>query len=325
MTDRKSVWQLSKGIQYLEDDLYMMDSNEVLAAFGLDWKVELNNVYTKDEDGVIEIPNRYATVRVCNDGARVPLEVVGTKYKVTQNHEFIDLLDQLRKRQIAEFCGGGYLKNGQGVYAVMKLNRDVNIKSDPHAPYLIARTSHDGSSAVQVAPLLMRIMCTNAITRSLMRSDMKYTKKHTTFSQLNVDDLISRVEIVSNDIDTYASLANVLIEQSFTDGEFESLLLSQFDIPSHILTSSEDMLSRGEKILRNRALHYRGHARRAWYSISQDTQGNIKNTKYGAFQAIIEAIDHHGHGMNERQAMNIINDNDSSLKDKALRLITTGA
>jgi len=322
---RKSIWELTQAIHYKEDELFSMNKDEVLSAFGLDWNVELNQVYTKDDDGLIEIENRFASVRVCNDGARIPLEVVGTKYKVTQNSEFIELLDSLRKRDIAEFCSGGYIKNGQGVYAIMKLNEDVKIENDPHAPYLIARTSHDGSSSVTVAPLLIRIGCTNAITRTLMNANSKYSKKHTTFSQLNVDDLINRVTIVRNDISNYVSLANNLINLSYSDGDFESLLIKQFDIPAHILTADEEMLSRGDKILRNRAMHYRAHARRAWYSENQDTQSNIANTKYGAFQAIIESIDHHGHGMNERQAISIINDKDSTLKDKALRLITTGA
>lgn len=320
---RPTPWNVSKGIAYDEDELANLDKDQLLSKFDLDWTVTLNpiHVYTEAR-GYVELDKRFATVR---DDEHV-IEVVGSRYKVTQNAEFIDLLSQVRKSGLAEFAAGGYINGGSGVYAVMKLNQDVKIGSDPHAPYLIARTSHDGSCSLVVAPLVMRIRCTNAITSSLMRANVKYTKKHTLFSQLNVDDLIAKIQIAKTNISDYSSLANKLIDSKFDDQDFESLMVQQFAIPPHILTSSEDMLSRGDKVIRNRMLSYRNFARTAWYSRDEhDTQSNIYGTRYGAFQAIVEAIDHRGNVMNERQANKILLDDDSSLKAKALRLISIGA
>jgi phage/plasmid-like protein (TIGR03299 family) len=319
---RPTPWNVSKGIAYDEDELASLDKNQLLSKFDLDWNVTLNPIHVYMETGeYVELDKRFATVR---DDKHV-IEVVGSRYKVTQNAEFIDLLAEVRKRGLAEFAAGGYINGGSGVYVVMKLNQNVTIADDPHAPYLIARTSHDGSCSLVVAPLVMRIRCTNAITRQLMNANVKYTKKHTLYSTLNVDDLISKINLAKHSITNYESIANKLIESKFDDQDFESLMVEQFSIPAHILTVSEDMLSRGDKIIRNRMLSYRNFARTAWYSRDEhDTQSNIYGTRYGAFQAIVEAVDHRGNVMNERQANKILLDDDSSLKAKALRLISIG-
>ena len=324
MTNNKGIWKYSKLIQY--QDTTDMSVDKVLNAFDLNWNVRLWQAYAinPENNDAVSIENRWVTVRENHDKSDFPLEVVGGKYKITQNWEFIDLLNGIRKAGYAEFVAGNYIKNGQGVYVIMKLNKDVSIEGDPHSSYLIARTSHDGSCSVSVSPLIMRIQCTNAITSAILKAKTKYSIKHTTNNTFSLDALLAKVKLVSTHVADYSMLANRLLNTSYSDAEFETLLTKQFEIPSHILVAKEDMLSRGDKIVRNRALNYRDYARKAWYGDGQDTQNAIKNTRYGAFQAIIESIDHRGTEMSESQAMRIILDNDSQMKDKAYSLILQG-
>ena len=324
---RLNPWEVvSKRIKYADkDELAVMDVDSILAKFDLDWSVELYNVAavnSANESYLID--DRYATMKVKEDSV-APLAVVGGYYKPTQNIDFANLLHQVRREGFAEFVSLGQIKNGRTIYAIMELNDGVDIPGDPHAGYLIARTSHDGSSSLNVSPLLMRISCTNAINGSLMRAKNMgnfYNARHTLNTNLNYDSLIAQLHLTKRSIMEWSALANKLLNISVTDSDYEQLKNKCFAYPSSLMGIRRDLWTRSQIMLVNKMSSYREAADKAWYGM--DTQAGLKNTKYGILQALIEAVDHRK-DMTEAQAKSIILDKESELKQKALELVTVGS
>jgi hypothetical protein len=322
---RINPWQvLHKRIEYVDkSELSHASVDELLERFNLNWQVELWDVNASNGEESVHVPNRYATVAVGADSVS-PLSVVGGYYKPTQNKEFVELLTQVRNMNIAEFVALGSANSGRYVYAVMELNNGVNIPGDPHAGYLIARTSHDGSCSLTVSPLIMRIMCTNAINASVMRgrhTSGVYTARHTLNTNLSYDSLIAQMNLSHTLIKDWSIMANRLIDSPMSDEQFESLKDKCFAFPAAVTSTPNNMWSRSDLVMFNKMQSYRDAAVSAYFG---KTQENLYGTRYGGLQAIIEAVDHRKE-MSESQARAIILDKPSVYKQKALELVTVGA
>jgi len=324
---RLNPWQAvrkDKKITYVQDELKYASVSEVSTKFNLDWNVDLWDVAAINEESKYFIDNKYATMKIKNDEEPQPLAVVGSYYKPTQNHDFIMLLNQLRTDGIAEFVAGGNINDGRTVYSVMQLNEGINIPDDPHSAYLIARTSHDGSCSLTVSPLLMRIFCTNAINGRILQANkagLSYTKRHTLNTEISYEGLLIQLQLTQSAVKNWSNVANHLLNLSISDSEFEQMLDNCFKIPESTLLVPSNLWTRSETIIHNKMEMYKDSAKAAW--LGADTQANIKNTKYGALQAMFEAIDH-SKEMSEAKAKIILLDKESSLKSRAFELVMSG-
>ena len=123
---------------------------------GLDWHVQLADVQalavTNDGVNTLEVPSTFATVRTNKDATQSVLGTVGGRYKVFQNEEMFSGLDALVDSGDARYAFAGEVRGGAQVYMVLELPNEVKIANDPHSCYLVARTSHDGSTALQISP-----------------------------------------------------------------------------------------------------------------------------------------------------------------------------
>ena len=159
---------------------------------GLDWQVSLSEVHTNTltPNGVntLQVPNTFASVRTNNDGSQAVLGTVGGRYKVFQNDEMFSALDMLVDSGDARYAFAGEVKGGAQVYMVLELPKGVKIGNDEHACYLVARTSHDGSTALQIAPSIQRLRCTNQINGIFSKS-ATYNLKHTTNAEFKIEDI----------------------------------------------------------------------------------------------------------------------------------------
>ena len=93
-TNRRAPWQIISDKQTFEGT----SARQIMREAGLDWTVSLEDVYTtsnRDDFGLLNIPNRFATVRTNADDTQSALAVVGSRYKVMQNEEVFESLDFL--------------------------------------------------------------------------------------------------------------------------------------------------------------------------------------------------------------------------------------
>lgn len=293
---------------------------------GLDWHVQLADVQalavTNDGVNTLEVPSTFATVRTNKDNTQSVLGTVGGRYKVFQNDEMFSGLDALVDSGDARYAYAGEVKGGAQVYMVLELPNKVKIANDPHACYLVARTSHDGSTALQISPSVTRLRCTNQIAGIFAKAGT-YTLRHTTNAEFRIEDIKRIIPVTYEGIKAYELIGNKLINEKLTDTEVDAIFKKMWDLPSIIEQTPYGMLSAGQKRQFNTATIARATARNI-YRGETGTQEELRGTRFGAFQAIVEYADHFSHKAETVRAERIITGTADRIKSKALALLTKG-
>jgi hypothetical protein len=193
----------------------------------------------------------------------------------------------------ARYAAAGEYDDGAKVWMLMSLPKEMEIKGDPHAAFLLAKTSHDGSSSVVLRPVIERLWCSNQINR-IFRAKNKahtYTLRHTQNAVLSVSDMRNILDLTYSNIDMYSDLANHLINRETDIAHATAYFKKVWALPTKIENAPLHLLSKGEKNAKSRALNARAKA----FAIYQHspTQDNIRHTEFGLWQSVVEYADHH--------------------------------
>jgi phage/plasmid-like protein (TIGR03299 family) len=288
---------------------------QVAQQAGLDWTVSLSNMHTEE---FMHVPKKQAVVKK-HDGKQSVIGVVGSKYKVFQNSEVFGSLDGLIDSGEARYAAAGEYDDGAKVWMLMSLPREMEIKGDPHAAFLLAKTSHDGSSSVVVRPIIERLFCANQINR-IFRAKNKahtYTLRHTSNAVLSVSDMRNLLDLTYSSIDMYSDLANHLIQRETDISRATAYFKKVWALPTKIEQSPMHLLSKGEKNAKSRALN----ARQKAFAIYSDspTQENIRDTEFGLWQAVVEYADHYSQ---KDASISILAGRNDGIKLRALELLS---
>jgi phage/plasmid-like protein (TIGR03299 family) len=262
---------------------------QVAEQAGLNWTVGLSEMHTSD---FLHVPKKQAVVKKA-DGKESVIGVVGSKYKVFQNSEVFGCLDGLIDSGDARYAAAGEYDDGAKVWMLMSLPKEMEIQGDPHAAFLLAKTSHDGSSSVVLRPIIERLFCANQINR-IFRAKNKahtYTLRHTQNAVLSVSDMRNILDLTYTSIDEYSNLANHLMQREADINKATAYFKRVWALPTKIENAPLHLLSKGEKNAKSRALNARQKAF-AIYSNSP-TQENIRNTEFGLWQSVVEYADHY--------------------------------
>ena len=292
---------------------------ELMTAADLDWRVNLSEVQTVDG---LEIKNRFATVKTDQSGNKSVLSVVGGRYQVIQNAEIFGCLDDVVGTGEARYASAGELGGGKVVWTVLELPEDVNVGNDEHKGYIVARSSHDGSTPFQITPIMQRLACTNGINLTMLHgknNNKYYSMRHTENYKLNASEIRAALGLVRQDMAAYVDMSNVLSSLRFDDADFVAYAKAVFPLSAKIEYVSEELLSTGEKRLKTSTMRKRMNAWTVWTG-ETDTQHDLYNTKFGAFQAIVETVDHFSNNKN-KQAERALLGTDTTIKQRALQLL----
>ena len=306
-------------------------ASEAARQAGLDWNVILADMEAIVSNKVNEfetvtdhypVPKRQAVLKLGKDNNNEVIGVVGDKYKIVQNMEVFSALDTLVDSGDARYTAAGEYNNGANIWMVMELPVGVQVANDPHAAFLLVQSSHDGSCAVRIRPIIERLFCANQINRIIKgkhKNDYTYVMKHTTNSELSVNDIRNITQLTYDSIQQYETIAGNMLQRKMDDRTVKNIFKSVWALPSEIENSPEHLLSQGQRRQRTIALNGRDSA---WSIYSESpTQENIRGTAFGAWQAVIEHADHYASGGSERRAIATISGRNDRIKDKALDLI----
>ena len=301
---------------------------------GLNWTVrtgELQAVSTPitiDEHGVtpatyIDVPKKQAIVREDNNTV---IGIVGTKYKVVQNMEVFNALDTLVDSGDARYAAAGEFNGGANIWMVLELPRGISVANDPHAAFLLVKTSHDGSSSVVVKPIIERLFCANQVNGLISNSKKKYNEytyrmSHTTNQELSIADIRNITNLTYQAIDDYELTANRLLDIDFSREQAVNFFKKVWALPSTVEDKPYDLLTRGERKQQTIAKDARA---KAWSIYSEsETQENIRGTAFGAWHAVVEFADHYAVGGPERLAAATLSGRNDRVKTKALSLLVS--
>ncbi len=306
-------------------------ASEAARQAGLDWNVMLADMEAIVSNKVNEfetvtdhypVPKRQAVLKLGKDNTNEVIGVVGDKYKIVQNMEVFSALDTLVDSGDARYTAAGEYNNGANIWMVMELPMGVQVANDPHAAFLLVQSSHDGSCAVRIRPIIERLFCANQINRIIKGKDKNaytYVMKHTTNSELSVNDIRNITQLTYDSIQQYETIANNMLQRRMDDRTVTNIFKSVWSLPSEIENAPEHLLSQGQRRQRTIALNGRDSA---WSIYSESpTQENIRGTAFGAWQAVIEHADHHGTGGADRRAVATISGRSDRIKDKALDIV----
>lgn len=303
-------------------------ASEVARQAGLDWTVSLVDMFAERKEKVtpwdtitkrIEVPNKQAVIRHDNNTV---VGVVGTKYKAVQNMEVFSAMDSLVDSGDARYTAAGEYNNGSNIWMIMELPNGVNVADDPHAAFLLVKSSHDGSCSVIVKPIIERLFCANQINRLIRGKKMNaytYTMKHTTNAQLSVNDIRNITNLTYSAIEDYELLADSMLQVQMNTDRVRNIFKRVWALPTEVENAPIDMLSQGQR--RQQTIAYTARDK-AWEIYSQSpTQENIRGTAFGAWQAVVEYADHHASGGAAKRAVATLSGRSDRIKDKALELI----
>ena len=122
------------------------------------------------------IGNRHVVVR---DDTGDPLGVVASGYQVLQYGEAFDFMDAVSPHYVA----AGSLKGGRQAFMVVRAPETLKVLKDRdvHELFLVLRTSHDCTRAVEVSAMPLRHRCMNQLTLRSFAAGVPYrwTVRHT--------------------------------------------------------------------------------------------------------------------------------------------------
>ena len=299
---------------------------------GLNWTVrtgELQAVSTPlsiDEHGVtpatyIEVPKKQAIIREDNNSV---IGIVGTKYKVVQNMEVFNALDTLVDAGDARYAAAGEFNGGSNIWMVLELPQGIEVANDPHAAFLLVKTSHDGSSSVIIKPIIERLFCANQVNGLISNTGRKYNEytyrmTHSTNQELSIADIRNITNLTYTAIADYQLVANNLLKKDMSREQTVNFFKKVWALPTTVEDKPYDLLTRGERKQQTIAKDARA---KAWAIYSEsETQENIRGTAFGAWQAVIEFADHYATGGASRLAAATLSGRNDKVKTKALSLL----
>jgi len=297
---------------------------------GLNWTVKLTDIQSyvtnqvSDYETVTDyypITNRKAVLRLGDENKVIG--VVGHKYKVVQNMEVFSALDTLVDSGDARYAAAGEYNGGASVWMVLEIPKGIEVANDPHAAFLLVRTSHDGSASVAIKPIIERLFCSNQINGLISNkryNSYTYRMKHTSNSKLSVNDIRNIIKLTYDAVDEYQLTADALLGIEKSHKQARDFFEKVWTLPAEVANSPYHLLNQGQKRQHTIATTARERA----YDIYTEspTQENIRGTAFGLWQAVIEYADHFAGTNDNRRAVNALSGGSDKVKTKALALLT---
>ncbi len=259
---------------------------EAIERSGLGWRVEREpiaidrgDVATVDDwwlPRCEEIPGWWANVR---QDTRQVLGIVGERYRIVQNIEAFQFVDQLIGSAM-HFETAGSLHGGRRVWVLAQLPEHIEVGGDPVRPYVLLMNSHDGSTAVVAASTPVRVVCQNTLNWGLDRARQKYSIRHTEKIREHVHQARRVLDLSIDYYKQFKRTGDQLASAPFTETQLRHVLNELYPSGTDDTASARTLRSRDQTKQRitRRFLH-------------GDTQGNAPGTKWAAINAIIEHAD----------------------------------
>lgn len=156
-----------------------VNAQEAARLGGIDFEVETRKASFKNGDSWMTVPTRHGLVR---KDTNTFFDFVSTDYRVVQYADAFRFMDEINPRYVA----AGALNGGRQGFMVVQFpgyesfDPMPNGQSDPHELYVVLRTSHDRSKAIEIAVMPLRGLCMNQLSLpSLTRgAERKWSIKH---------------------------------------------------------------------------------------------------------------------------------------------------
>ena len=295
-------------------------------AYLRDWDVRKVQALTTLEqitaDGVTTdiaaVPGQFAIVRTNPFTKKAePLGttggVVGTKYQPFQNEQAVEFLAAVTNEYSdAEFETAGSIRGGTQVFVSMKLTNFMIGGVDAHNMYLVYLLNH-ATGANQAFPTTIRVVCANTADWAVQSA--RYTFRHSASIEARHQEARDALKMSFNYNAMFQAAAESMLKQAMDLDEFRKVCDGVWPQPD----------AEAADLARKRWDERRSQLRQLF--VFADTQENIRFTKWGAFNAIVEYQDHvassRGNSAAEKAEVRALRTIDGSpVKEKAFALLS---
>jgi phage/plasmid-like protein (TIGR03299 family) len=258
---------------------HAVDSAEAIQLAGLDWEVQPWPLLAyepgpaTDERRTQKVAGAVANVRT-DTGA--VLGVVSAGYRVFQNREAFDFMDELVGEQLAMYETAGALKGGRRVWMLARVPKEYRVGQDDLVrPYVLLTNSHDGSMALRMIPTTVRVVCQNTLSLALRRAGSEgVVITHHESLQARVREAREKLGLLTKRFDRFGAEIQALVRQPLSSTE----LAGYFD--GLIPVESE----KARQKVRDAWLTN-------WYGERNNLPG-IRGSAWAAYNAVSEWADH---------------------------------
>lgn len=262
-TNRENAWN---GIGTLVGEA--KTSAEAIKLANLDWAVEPKPVMYNDEE-----TGYFMNVR--NDTDSV-LGIVGSRYKVVQNSEAFDFMDELLGEGVT-YESAGSMQGGKRIWLLAKMP-EADILGDKVEPYMVFTNNHDGFGSVKVAMTPTRVVCQNTLTVALKNAKRTWNARHSGSIESKKADALATLNFAGAYMDNLKEFADKYATIKISGPEFN--LFNEYLFPI-----TEDMGARKEES----QLMLRSQLESCYV---EEDLGNIRNTAWGVINAVADMVSH---------------------------------
>ncbi len=201
---------------------------------GLDFEVELRpavrpkRIVTKagkNDWSYVQVPSRRTLVRTDTDEF---IDYVSADYKMLQYGDAFDFMDDINPRYVS----AGSMSHGKQGFIVAQLpdvsaiNVEINGEVDPHDFFVIIRTSHDRSKAIEISLMPLRGRCMNQLALQSMSAGapQRWSIKHIGDVKSKMVEAQKVLTVAPKYAEIFANKARQLGSVTVTDDDARSIL-----------------------------------------------------------------------------------------------------
>lgn len=264
-----------------------LTAEQALETAYLDWQVLKSDepvstivpAYDGGEMETITYKDKFMTYRYHPKSFKAePLGVVGSRYTPVQNQEAFNVLNAIADESGAVFETAGSIDNGRKVFMTMKLPDSIQVGGvDKIDMYLMAWNTHDGTSSFNILVTPIRVVCQNTLTAAIKGAEQSYFLRHTAGVTNKIQAARDALKLTFKYQAEFEKEAELLFKQSMTDKQFADLVEFIFPIKDEESPRAVTMAETA-----------RATAMGLWKA---PTQANIANTKWAAYNALVEYAD----------------------------------
>lgn len=189
--------------------------DEAMTLAGLNYVVEKKPIY--DANGRV-INGFFANTNTSNDTV---MGIVKKNYQIVQNIDAFDFTNNLVNEGV-DFEKAGTFHHGNAAWLLAKMP-ETEILGDATAPFLVFVNSFDGTGAVRVAMVPMRIACSNALNFALKHAVRSWSTKHVGDIYGKLEEAKYTLGLANNYLTALNEEAEKLAIKPMTDNEFAKI------------------------------------------------------------------------------------------------------
>ena len=283
------------------------DVNSALAAFGLDWTVTKRPLFVPsgftgvgqdvkpDGNGFVPMPGRFEVRR--NDNG-LPVATVGKTWNPVQNHEGLQIADDVRQLAGAEgtpteIVTGVEFDRGCKILLMVRIDAGLQIAGEDYRSYMSFMNGHDGRTSVTMFCHDSRFVCSNGQVGGLLdakNSGHIVRVRHTVKAADRIKEAVHMLGLRNKQLEALALEGEHMAEKQISESEVDRFLASLFP-------TDEDTTAPHATMAANRRAEIRTR-----YMQAPNLDG-IRGTRWGVLQAVAEQADHGRNFQSQETAM----------------------